>query len=151
MAAPRNMATTTPDDYSDVDRSTAGGSRRSTLPMMPTAKYRPSRSTPPTSRRTTSSGVVRGRSSSYDSAGRVAGLAPRSHLRARTERRSALCVAGLAPRGPQPASSSIVGSIDACSSGVVGSSGALLKDRAISAPDGKNDKTKENIRKYRIS
>ena len=72
------MTSTADEDYSDVDASTVGGSTSSRV-MLPTAKYRPSRSTPPPSSRST-----RGRSSSQERAGSVAGLAPRDHLRPRT-------------------------------------------------------------------
>ena len=73
---------TTPQEYSDVDASSVGtgvgGTTSTPSPMMPTPKYRPS-STPPSSQ------FTRGRSRSISELdGRVAGLAPRDRLRART-------------------------------------------------------------------
>ena len=75
----QKMTTTPQEVFSDVDASSVGtGVVPTTSPMMPTPKYRPS-STPPSSR------ISRGRSRSISELeGRVAGLAPRDRLRARS-------------------------------------------------------------------
>ena len=114
LGAPRNTMASQ-EDFDDVDASSVGtAGTTSPRVMMPTAKYRPSRSSPP------STGQTRGRSLSQEPAGRVAGLVSRDHLRARTgsrtsQRRAFIpsSVAGLASRDPTAASSSgVVG--DAC-------------------------------------